>query len=264
MTRLPRLFLVSGVLLIGVWLTLPTLAILPVSFNSKRSLVVSFSDWSGQWYQQFFDDPRWVDALTNSLTVAVCASLLATTLGTLAAFGLLRLSPTPQRLLGGLLAAPIITPVILLGVGIYLVYLRWGVAGTFGGLVVAHAVTAIPLVSQPVLATLQRLDPNLDRAAASLGARAPARFVQVVLPVISPGVLAGALFAFIWSFDEVVMAVFLTSPERQTLPVLMFTSVTQSVDPTVAAAAILVLLASTVLVLSALALLRKGADRDQN
>jgi putative spermidine/putrescine transport system permease protein len=245
--------------LIGLWLTLPTLAILPVSLNPRRSLVVTFSDWSGQWYRQFFDDPRWIDALTNSLLIALCASALATTLGTLAAFGLQRLPPTPQRVLGGLMAAPIVVPVILLGVGIYLVYLRWGVAGTFGGLVLAHAVTAIPLVSQPVLATLQRLDPNLDRAAASLGAPVAARFVQVTLPVISPGVLAGALFAFIWSFDEVVMAVFLTSPQEQTLPVLMFTSVTQSVDPTVAAAAIVVLLGSTVLVIAALALLRKGA-----
>lgn len=187
MNRLPRMCLVGGVLLIGLWLTLPTLVILPVSLNPRRSLVVGFSDWSGQWYRQFLDDPRWVDALTNSLLVAVCASALATTLGTLAAFGLLRLPPTPRRVLGGLLATPVVVPVILLGVGIYLVYLRWGVAGTFGGLVVAHAVTAIPLVSQPVLATLQRLDPNLDRAAASLGAPALARFVQVVLPVISPG-----------------------------------------------------------------------------
>jgi putative spermidine/putrescine transport system permease protein len=260
-TRAPRFLLVSGVLLIGVWLTLPTLAILPVSLNPRRSLVVTFSDWSGQWYQRFFDDPRWLDALTNSLVVALCASALATTLGTLAAFGLLRLPPTAQRVLGGLLAAPIVVPVILLGVGIYYVYLRWDLAGTTSGLVVAHAVTAIPLVSQPVLATLQRLDPNLERAAASLGASAVARFVQVTLPVISPGVLAGALFAFIWSFDEVVMAVFLTSPRNQTLPVLMFNSVTQSVDPTVAAASILVLLCSTVLVVAALALLRKGANR---
>ena len=150
---------------------------------------------------------------------------------------------------------------ILLGIGVYFAFLRWGLAGTTAGLVLAHAVTAIPLVAQPVAAALSRHDRNLDRAAESLGASLPARVLQVTLPVIAPGVFAGALFAFVWSFDEVVMAVFLTSPRLQTLPVLMFNSVTQNVDPTVAAAAVLVLTGSTLVIALALLVSRKGATR---
>ena len=259
--RARRWPLVAFCLLVGVWLSLPTLVILPVSLNSRRSLAVDWSDWSGQWYSAFFDDPRWVDALTNSLVVAVQAALIATVLGTAAAFALQHVRGVPRRFLDGVLAAPIVIPVILLGIGIYFAFLRWGLAGTTLGLVLAHAVTAIPLVAQPVSAALSRHDRNLDRAAESLGASLPARFVQVTLPVIAPGVLAGALFAFVWSFDEVVMAVFLTSPELQTLPVLMFTSVTQSVDPTVAAAAVLVLAGSTAIIAVALLVTRRGDVR---
>jgi len=248
-------------LLVGAWLFLPTLVILPVSLNPRRSLAVDWSDWSGQWYVEFFADPRWVDALANSLVIAVQAALLATVLGTAAAFGLQHLGDVPRRVLDGLLAGPIVIPVILLGIGIYFAFLRWELAGTTLGLVLAHSVTAIPLVAQPVSAALSRHDRNLDRAAESLGASVPARFIQVTLPVIAPGVLAGGLFAFVWSFDEVVMAVFLTSPELQTLPVLMFTSVTQTVDPTVAAAAVLVLAGSTALIAVALIVARRGEAR---
>ncbi|MFC7622664.1 ABC transporter permease [Microlunatus sp. GCM10028923] len=260
MTRTRWPLLVFG-LLVGLWLFLPTLVIVPVAFNPRRSLAVSLSDWSPQWFREFFTDPRWLQALINSLIIAGQASVLATVLGTAAAFALQRLRGLSRRLVDGLLTAPVIIPVILLGIGVYFSFLRWGLAGTTAGLVLAHAVTAIPLVAQPVSAALSRHDRNLDRAAESLGASLPARVVQVTLPVIAPGVLAGALFAFVWSFDEVVMAVFLTSPRLQTLPVLMFNSVTQNVDPTVAAAAVLVLTGSTLVVALALAVSRKGASR---
>ena len=177
----------------------------------------------------------------------------------MAAFAIHRLGGWRRSLLQGLLVAPIVVPVILLAIGIYFTFLRWGLAGTTLGLVLAHSVTAIPLVAQPVAANLERTERNLDLAAASLGAPPLHRLVQVTLPLLAPAILAGALFAFIWSFDEVVMAVFLTSPENQTLPVLMFSVVTQSVDPTVAAAAMLVLLGSTALVSTALLLTRTGA-----
>ncbi len=257
----PRWPLVIFALLVGLWLFLPTLVIVPVAFNPRQSLAVTLTDWSPQWFQEFFADPRWLQALINSLIIASQAAVLATVLGTAAAFALQHLRGLPRRLLDGILTAPVIVPVILLGIGVYFAFLRWGLAGTTTGLVLAHAVTAIPLVAQPVAAALSRHDRNLDRAAESLGASLPARVFQVTLPVIAPGVFAGALFAFVWSFDEVVMAVFLTSPRLQTLPVLMFNSVTQNVDPTVAAAAVLVLTGSTLVIALALLVSRKGATR---
>jgi putative spermidine/putrescine transport system permease protein len=253
--------LVIFALLVGLWLFLPTLVIVPVAFNPRQSLAVTLTGWSPQWFQEFFADPRWLQALINSLIIASQAAVLATVLGTAAAFALQRLRGLPRRLFDGILTAPVIVPVILLGIGVYFAFLRWGLAGTTTGLVLAHAVTAIPLVAQPVAAALSRHDRNLDRAAESLGASLPARVLQVTLPVIAPGVFAGALFAFVWSFDEVVMAVFLTSPRLQTLPVLMFNSVTQNVDPTVAAAAVLVLTGSTLVIALALLVSRKGATR---
>jgi putative spermidine/putrescine transport system permease protein len=254
-----RLSLKLTGLLIGLWLVLPTFVIVPVSLNPRRSLAVSWSDWSLQWFQRFFDDPRWLDALTTSLAVALQASVLATVLGTMVAFALERVDGKFRRVLDACVATPIAIPVILLGIGIYFAFLQWGLAGTTQGLVLAHAVTALPLVVHPVSAALSRYDRSLDRAASSLGAGPVARFHQVTLPMIATGVLAGDLFAFIWSFDEVVMAIFLSSPREPTLPVLMFNSVTQSVDPTVAAAAVLVLAGSTLVILLAMALTRKGA-----
>jgi putative spermidine/putrescine transport system permease protein len=177
----------------------------------------------------------------------------------LAALALDRAGFRGRKAVTGVLLAPAIVPVILLGLGLAYVFLRWGLVGTVTALVLAHSVTAIPLVIQPVLASLSKHDRTLEQAAASLGAPPLTVFREVVLPMIRPGVAAGAVFAFIWSFDEVVISIFLTSPALQTLPVLMFNAVTQMVDPTIAAASSLILVVTTVLILLALRLGGKEA-----
>lgn len=244
-----RMLLVAVCSLIGMWLVLPTLVAVPVSFTPVRSFAVPTESPSIRWYVNFFTDQRWLDALRNSLVIAASTSVIATSVGTVAALALDRARGRGRGLAAALLLTPSIVPIILLGLGVYYVFLRWDLAGTFTGLVLAHSVTSIPLVVQPVSASLARHDRGLEQAAASMGAPPVTVLRQVTLPLIAPGVLSGAVFAFIWSFDEVVLSIFLTSPDLQTLPVLMFNAVTQVLDPTIAAASTMILFLTTTLIL---------------
>jgi putative spermidine/putrescine transport system permease protein len=244
-----RAVLVAVCVLTGLWLVLPTLVTLPVSFTAVRSFALPPQGLSTQWYGNLFTDRRWLEALVNSLVVAGLITILATLVGTLAALALDRAGFRGRTIVSALLLTPAIVPVILLGLGTYFVFLRWQLAGTIPGLVLAHAVIGIPLVLRPVSASLARHDRTLEQAAANLGAAPIMVLRQVTLPLILPGVLAGAVFAFIGSFDEVVISVFLTSPDLQTLPVLMFNAVTRELDPTIAAASSVILVFTTILIL---------------
>jgi putative spermidine/putrescine transport system permease protein len=247
-----RVALVAVCVLIGVWLVLPTLVVLPVSFSGVRSFALPPPHLSTQWYVNFFADRAWLDALATSLVVAGLTTLVATSIGTLAALALDRAGFRGKGLLGTLLLTPAIVPIILLGLGIYFVFLRWHLSGTIPGLVLAHSVIGIPLVLRPVSASLASHDRRLEQAAANLGASPTSVLRQVTLPLILPGVLAGAVFAFIGSFDEVVISIFLVSADTQTLPVLMFNAVTRELDPTIAAASSMILVFTTALILAGL------------
>jgi putative spermidine/putrescine transport system permease protein len=244
-----RVALVVVCVLTGVWLVLPTLATVPLSFTSVRSFALPPEGFSTRWYSNFFSDDRWIAALSNSLIVAALAMVLATVAGTLAALALDRSRSRARGLFEALLLMPAIVPFILLGLAIYYVFLRWHLSGTIAGLVLAHSVIGIPLVVRPVLASLSAHDRRLEQAAANLGASPAATLLQVTLPSIRSGVLAGAVFAFVGSFDEVVISIFLCSADVQTLPVLMFNAVTRELDPTIAAASTLILVFTTTLIL---------------
>jgi putative spermidine/putrescine transport system permease protein len=157
-----------------------------------------------------------------------------------------------------LLLSPMIVPVIILGVGTFLLFSKWKITGTMSGLVLAHVVLALPFVIVSVMASARTLDETLEMAAASLGANRWQTFRRVVLPLILPGVVSGALFAFITSWDEIVVAIFMTSPTLRTLPVVMWGQVRTNLDPSLAAAGTLLILIST-LALVAVQLLRRGA-----
>lgn len=243
-----RVLLIIVCVLTGLWLVLPTLVAVPVSFTAVRSFALPAQGLSLDWYVNFFTDRRWLGALGTSLLVATLTALVATTVGTLAALGLDRAGFRGRGVVAAVLLTPAIVPVILVGLGIFYVFLRWNLAGTIAGLVLAHTVIGIPLVVRSVAASLASHDRRLEQAAASLGASPAAVQRQVTFPLILPGVLAGAVFAFITSFDEVVISIFLTSPATQTLPVLMFNAVTRELDPTIAAASSVILVFTTVLI----------------
>lgn len=235
--------------LVGLYFILPTLIVIPVSFSSASTFQFPPRDLSLQLYENFFTDPVWLTSLRNSVLVALLAALLATVVGTAAALGLHNLTGRLARFARTLLMVSIVTPLIVIAVAVYISFLKWHLIGTATGYVLAHAAIGVPFVLVSVTSALGGFDPRLLRASASLGAPPWRTFLRVTMPLISRGILTGAIFAFVTSFDEVVIALFLRSPTFQTLPVQMYNSVTVEIDPTIAASSSLVVTAVTVLLL---------------
>lgn len=237
------------VLLVGFYLITPTLIVIPLSFTDRASFDFPPKGWSLHYYQDFLTNPVWRDALFTSLKLGVAVMLLATVLGTAASVALVRGRFPGKSFVNGLLLAPMIVPVIVVAVATFGTFLRWQLVGTFIGFLLAHTVLALPFVVVTVSSALRTFDMRLELAAASLGASQLTRLRRVTLPLVLPGVLSGAVFAFVTSFDEVVIALYIQSPQMRTLPVQMYTSVTSETDPTIAAASSLILVVTTLLIL---------------
>jgi putative spermidine/putrescine transport system permease protein len=247
------------ILVLG-FLVLPIVIIVPLSFSSGTFLTFPLPGLSLRWYQEFFTSAPWQLSLRNSLIVASATTILATALGTLAALGLSRARLPGQGVLMALIVSPMVVPLVIVAVGVYFAYAPFGLTSSLIGLTLAHTALAAPFVVITVAATLQGFDRNQARAGASLGASPMVVFFRIVLPLILPGVISGALFAFVTSFDEVVVALFLTGPAERTLPRQMFIGMRENISPVIAAAATLVILLS-VLLLTALELLRRRNER---
>jgi putative spermidine/putrescine transport system permease protein len=233
-------------LVVGVYFVLPTLFVIPMSFSTATTFQFPPQGFSLKLYENFFTNPVWLDALRNSVVVALLASLLATVVGTAAALGLHNLQGRLARFARTLLMISIVTPAIVIAVAVYISFLQWQLVGTLAGYVLAHAAIGVPFVLVAVTSALSGFDPKLLRASASLGAPPVRTFLRVTMPLISRGIITGAVFAFVTSFDEVVIALFLRSPALQTLPVQMYNSVTVEIDPTIAASSSVVVTAVTV------------------
>ncbi len=247
-------------LLVLFFLFSPLFVVFPLSFSSSELLTLPTPGWSLRWYEDFFLSERWLDATKNSFIVGLATMVLATALGTLAAFGIHLHDFRGKKLVMAALSLPLVVPLIVTAASMYLAFSQVGLANSLLGLIVAHTILAAPYVVVTVMATLQTFDMTLLRAAASLGARPVASFREVVLPLIMPGVIAGALFAFAISFDELVVAIFITSPGEFTLPRQMFAGLREFLSPTVAAAAVLMILLS-VLLLGLSEAVRRRAER---
>lgn len=236
--------------LILLFLVIPVLVIVPLSFNADSFLLYPMAGFSLRWYEEFFYSDVWTHALKNSLIVSPFATLLAMTLGTLAAIGLTRVDFPGKALLTAILISPMVVPVVIVGVATYLVFAPLGLAGSYLGLILVHAALGVPFVVTTVSATLQGFDYNLVRAAASLGANPITTFFRVTLPLVAPGVISGGLFAFGTSFDEVVVTLFLASPEQTTLPRQMFAGIRENISPAIAAVATILTLCSVLMLLT--------------
>lgn len=261
MNRKPHPILVGVVIAIGVFLIAPTIIVIIMSFSTLSSLHFPPPHLGLRWYRNFWATPEWTTATWTSVKVAILATLTATVLGTLTALGLMRGRFPLKSWVTGLVLSPMIVPIIIIAVGTYIVFVDWHLQGTLLGFVAAHACLGFPLVVVNVAASLQTLDRNLEMAAQNLGAGPVRTFMRITLPLILPGVIAGALFAFIESWDEVVVSSFLASPYVRTLPVVMWTVVRSQIDPTIAALAGMLTTLTVVLLGSALLVRNLTAGR---
>lgn len=265
-TRRARGFPLGVVLLCAVcglvlfFLVAPILIIIPMSFGSALSLEFPPRSLSLQWYEKYFTSPAWLGATWVSFQVAVGTTLLATLLGTLASFALVRGQFPGKQVVYSFVISPIIIPAIIIAIAVYIVFTRLGLSGTALGLMLGHTILATPLVVVTVSATLKGFDETLERAAMSLGAGPFTTFREVTLPLIRPGVVAGAIFAFVTSFDEVIIAIFLSGRSATTLPKRMWDSVLLETDPTISAVSTLLIVLSLAL-LGSLEWLRGRGER---
>ena len=253
--------------LIFFFLIAPLVVIIPLSFNAvpfftftPEMLSLDPSGYSLQWYEDFFTNPNWHGAVKNSFVIAIFATLIATTLGTIGALGLSRSAMPYKSAIIALLISPMIVPLIISAAGMYFFYSKVGLSSTHLGVILAHAALGTPFVVITVTATLAGFDQSLIRAAYNLGASPTVTFFKIIVPLILPGVIAGALFAFITSFDEVVVILFVGSYEQRTIPWQMFSGIREQISPTILAVATLLILVS-ILLLASLELIRRRNER---
>ena len=273
--------------LIFVFLILPILIVLPLSFNvepyfsfTPGMLTFDPEAFSLRWYKDIFrngmqapDAPldwawlsdtwnngQWMRAIRNSFFIGICATLLSTALGTVAAIGLSRSEMPHRRLIMSILISPMIVPLVITAAGMFFFYSKVHLSQTYLGVIMAHAVLGTPFVIITVTATLVGFDKSLVRASNSLGAGPIETFFKIQMPLIIPGVISGGLFAFITSFDEVVAVLFLASPEQRTIPRQMWSGIREQISPTILAVATLLVLLSIIL-LTVIELLRRRSER---
>lgn len=249
-----------AVALVAAALLAPIAIVVILSFSGDGYLRFPPRSASLQWYVRFLGDPRWRAALASSLAIAAMASLIATAAGFLAAYALARGRMAAKQSLLSLILLPMIVPHIITAIALYFLSAKAGLIGNLPWIALTHAVVALPVVVLIVTSALKTLDPNVERAALSLGASPLAVFRRVVIPLAAPGLVSGSLFAFLTSFDELVISLFLSGVKSQTLPVRIWNSLSQEVEPTIAAVSS-VLIAATLLALLVDRLIRTVRER---
>ena len=253
--------------LVFLFLISPILVIIPLSFNAEPyftftegMLALDSDAYSLRWYEDFFTSDSWVRSIKNSFIIAIASTILATTLGTIAALGLSRAHMPYRTLFMSVLISPMIVPLIISGAAMFFFYSKLDLAATYPGVILAHTALGTPFVVITVTATLVGFDRQLIRAAASLGSDPTRTFFKVILPLILPGVISGALFAFITSFDEVVIVLFIAGVDQRTIPLEMWSGIREQISPTILAVATL-LVTISILLLTTLELLRRRNER---
>ena len=265
--RIWKIMLTGLCVAILAYLIFPLLVIIPLSFSADRfftftpgMLALDPSAYSTRWYQELFTNPQWASSLRNSLLIAIVAALLSATLGTMAALALWRARLPCQSMIAALLVAPMIVPIIVTAAGIYLFFNRVSLVQTYLGVILAHVVLSAPYVVLTIGATLTGFDRNLARAAATLGAPPLVSFRRVMLPILWPGVASATAYAFISSFEEIVVVLFLVTGDMRTLPRQMWSGANDQLSPTIFAAAVLMVVGS-VLILAMLSWMKHRTGR---
>ncbi|CAM3688978.1 Spermidine/putrescine ABC transporter permease [Bordetella sputigena] len=237
-----------------LFLLMPSLVVIPISFGGARELSFPPKELSLALFRQFLGDPAWWGSALQSLLVAGCVTALSLLIALPASYALARGRFRGRRVLELVSLAPMLVPVVVLGLGMYMHLSALRLVNTTIGVVLAHTVATIPFMLVALGAGLRHADPALETAAMIMGASRLRIFLEVVLPQIRPSVLVGALFAFLISFDEVIIAYFITGPESMTLPVKMYSAIRWEVSPVLAAVSTLLTLLSLLVCLAIMAL----------
>lgn len=240
---------IFGVLVIAL-LLVPGLVVIPLSFPENRSFAFPPQGFSWQWYANFFNSRQWWGAFITSIQVAVLVTFTSTVLAVFAGLALRRSSTRVRTVIRALVLTPRIVPGVIIALAVYGLFLDWRLNITITGFVIAHTIMALPFAFIPIAATLEQFDTRFEQAAASLGASRLTTFFQIILPLISTGMMTGALFAFVISFDEVVVSLFVGGVGMRTLPVQMYNSIANDIDPTIAAASTMLLLLTAFIVIA--------------
>lgn len=241
-----------------VFLLVPSLIVVPISFGNPGQIEFPPRQFSLALYQQFFTDPAWWGSMVQSLVVALTTTVLTLVMAVPAAYALVRSQLPGRRLLNGLFMLPMLVPVIVLGLGLYLQFSSWGLLDTTAGLVLSHIMLTTPFMMVSVMSGLRHADVSLETVAAIMGASRPVIFFRVVVPQLKPSIAVGGLFAFLMSLDEVVVAYFLTGTNSMTLPVKMYSSIRWELTPVLAAVSTLLTVLSLLIALGIIALQRKS------
>ena len=244
-----RLWLYVVAVLVMVWLVIPTLLVIPMSFSASQYLEFPPREWSVRWYKSYFNSTSWMQATVTSLKAGLLTALLATPLATMAAYGLHVSRLRHANLLLMLLLTPMVVPVILIGIGVCYAYVKLKLVNSLLGLVLAHSMLAIPVVMLVVASALKSFDLDQELVARSLGASRIKAFWMVTLPQIKFSVVTGAVLAFLTSFDEIIVSLFVSGGDNSTLTRNMFNALRDQVDPTIAAISTLIVLATTLLLM---------------
>ncbi|WP_067563460.1 ABC transporter permease [Halofilum ochraceum] len=253
--------------LIFFFLITPIVVIVPLSFNAEpyftfthEMLTLDPAGYSLRWYQEFLNSDEWLTGIKNTFIIAIASTFLATSLGTIAALGLSKPYMPYKNAIMALLISPMVVPLIISAAGMYFFYSSIGLTSTFPGIILAHTALGTPFVIITVTATLVGFDQTLVRASANLGADPTTTFFKVIMPLIAPGVISGALFAFITSVDEIVIVYFIAGPEQKTVPLKMFSGIREEISPTILAVAS-ILVGISVLLLTTLEMIRRRNER---
>ncbi len=242
--------------LVLLFLAAPLFVVVPAAFNNSSLLQFPPRAWSLRWFHEYLDSASWIDATKTSVKAALIVSLASTVLGLTAALSLDRYAVPGRNVLRALIMAPLLVPVVVTAVGLYYVFLRVGLNGSFWALVIGHTVVTFPYATVVIGASLAEVDIRLEDAAVGLGAIRARAFLEVTLPLIRPGLVVAALFGFLISFDEVVIAIFVTSAETMTLPRRIWDGIRFELNPTIAAVSTILIAVSALVMLLSEALKR--------
>jgi ABC-type spermidine/putrescine transport system permease subunit II len=257
----PGLFSKCVMAAVAAFLILPLLVVIPISFGRSSLMEFPPSEYSLRWYRTLWENPRWLDAAATSLRLGLIVAVLSTVLATLAAIGISRYRGPGKAAVQAVVLSPLVVPVIVSGVALYYLFSIFKLTGTLTALVLAHTLLTFPYGVIVINAALEHFDVRLEQAAMSLGAGPVRTLTRVTLPIIRPAIVVAALFAFLISFDEVVMALLLSGPQTLTLPKQMWDGIRFDLSPTIAAVSTVLLFLSSALVAVAEVLRRRSAGR---